>query len=129
MFSTYNNFVFILIQLITYVPFTMGNTFVSTLPSPTKQESTLSNQRWILKQHPKGKLDMARDTDFVTETMDLSTVSDDELVIEVQALSVDAFVRTMLDEVSNAAHGSTGVGKTIPALGYGKVIKGNKDYK
>lgn len=106
----------------------MGNVFVSS-PLVSK-EITLNNQKWILKKHPKGKFDVSRDADFVTDTLDLSAIPEDKVVIETQALSVDAFIRTMLDDVDNAAHGSLGgLGKIIPALGYGKVIKGNKDFK
>ena len=35
-------------------------------------------------------------------------------------LSVDAFLRTMLDE--KAYHGAISLGDTLPALGYGRVI-------
>jgi NADPH-dependent curcumin reductase CurA len=34
-----------------------------------------------------------------------------------------------LDSESNPAHGSVGIGKPIPALGYGKVVKGNDTFK
>eukprot|EP00560_Eucampia_antarctica_P006976 CAMPEP_0197829052 /NCGR_PEP_ID=MMETSP1437-20131217/5527_1 /TAXON_ID=49252 ORGANISM="Eucampia antarctica, Strain CCMP1452" /NCGR_SAMPLE_ID=MMETSP1437 /ASSEMBLY_ACC=CAM_ASM_001096 /LENGTH=372 /DNA_ID=CAMNT_0043430529 /DNA_START=37 /DNA_END=1155 /DNA_ORIENTATION=+ len=96
----------------------------------TNGEETLQNQKWILKQHPQGNFDASRDADFVDETINLSTVPDDKVVIEVEALSVDAFIRTMLDKVENDAHGSLGgVGKTIPALGYGKIIKGNNSFQ
>lgn len=89
----------------------------------------LTNRKWILKAYPQGKFNASTDAELVEETIDLSTIEKDKVVIEVHALSVDAFVRTMLDEQENAAHGAAGIGKAIPALGYGKVIKGNDKFK
>jgi len=90
---------------------------------------TVLNKKWILKRHPKGKFNAKRDAELVDEPIDLGLVPDDTIVVEVMALSVDAFIRTMLDDTSNVAHGSSGKGKSIPALGYGKVIKGNSKFK
>jgi hypothetical protein len=44
--------------------------------------------------------------------------------MKVEMLSVDAFVRTMLDE--EAYHGAIEVGAVIPALGFGTVLKSGK---
>ena len=100
------------------------------LISNEKDTNLLQNKKWILKGHPQGKFDTSRDADFIEETIDLSDIPGDKVVIEVQALSVDAFIRTMLDNSDNVAHGSSGgIGSTIPALGYGKVIKGNTKFK
>ena len=43
-----------------------------------------------------------------------------EALVQVEMLSVDAFLRTMLDE--KAYHGAISLGDTLPALGYGRVI-------
>jgi len=48
-------------------------------------------------------------------------VPDGKCVLKVEMLSVDAFVRTMLDE--GAYHGTLSMGATLPALGYGVVLK------
>lgn len=101
----------------------------STLKIPDPTDSLVTTRKWILKSYPKGRFDASRDAELVEEIIDLSTIEKDKLVIEVHALSVDAFVRTMLDENENAAHGAAGIGKAIPALGYGKVIKGNDKFK
>jgi hypothetical protein len=96
---------------------------LSTMPD------TLTNKKWVLVEYPEGKFNASRDAKLVEETIDLSTVSDDMVVVKIKALSVDAFIRTMLDDTKNVAHGTAGLGSTIPALGYGKVIKGNKKFK
>uniref|UniRef100_A0A7S2MG65 Enoyl reductase (ER) domain-containing protein n=1 Tax=Helicotheca tamesis TaxID=374047 RepID=A0A7S2MG65_9STRA len=92
-----------------------------------------NNQKWQLVQYPKGNFEATRDAKLVEETIDLEKINfdnnpDDELslepdmvVIAVDALSIDAFVRTMMDE--GAFHGSIKPGSTIPAIGYGTVLK------
>ena len=45
---------------------------------------------------------------------------DDQVIVKVGTLSVDAFIRTMLDE--EAYHGSVSLGGTLPAIGYGTVV-------
>lgn len=47
----------------------------------------------------------------------------DEIICEgsIIVFSVDAFIRTMLD--GEAYHGVVAIGGTLPAVGYGKVIK------
>lgn len=89
----------------------------------------LTNKKWVLRSYPLGKFHAARDAELVEETIDLSTIPPDQIVIEVHTLSVDAFIRTMLDEQENAAHGAAGIGKAIPALGYGKVLRGNHKFR
>jgi NADPH-dependent curcumin reductase CurA len=46
--------------------------------------------------------------------------NDGEVIDESSMLSVDAFIRTMLD--AEAYHGSVDLGATLPAIGYGRVI-------
>jgi NADPH-dependent curcumin reductase len=88
------------------------------------------NKKWILVHHPDGHFSAKRDAKLIIEEMkcecsidDLtSTLEADEVVVQVEALSVDAFLRTMLDE-STAYHGNiAGPGSTLPALGYGIVV-------
>jgi len=56
----------------------------------------------------------------VEESLSTSSCKDDEVIVETSMLSVDAFIRTMLDE--EAYHGSVAIGGVIPAFGYGKVV-------
>jgi len=86
------------------------------------------NKKWILKRRPNGIFDPNEDVTLTTEKIDFTAIDDDEVVIETTVLSVDAFIRTMLDEV--AYHGSIKIGDTIPAFGYGTVVyAGNKAAK
>ena len=54
------------------------------------------------------------------QAIDCSQLEDGEVVVQCEMLSVDAFLRTMLDE--EAYHGAIRLGDTLPALGYGRVI-------
>jgi NADPH-dependent curcumin reductase CurA len=52
--------------------------------------------------------------------MDVSSLTDGEVVIRIETLSIDAFLRTMLDE--GAFHGVKRTGDTMTAFGIGVVI-------
>lgn len=54
------------------------------------------------------------------QAIDCSQLEEGEVVVKCEMLSVDAFLRTMLDE--EAYHGAIKLGDTLPALGYGRVI-------
>lgn len=96
--------------------------------------TTLKNTRWVLKQHPVGQLDVTRDFEQVVEEWVCSDAEcgKDTVVVAVDMLSVDAFLRTMLDppkptDIDNgskdeAFHGSCQPRDTIPAIGYGRVV-------
>jgi NADPH-dependent curcumin reductase CurA len=93
--------------------------------TPTKGEF-VTNRKWILAQHPEGAFSAERDAKLEEEKIYLDELSDDEAVIQVHSLGIDGFLRTMLDPVDadrDAFHGASGVGKPIPALGMGTVIK------
>ncbi|KAL3912387.1 MAG: hypothetical protein SGPRY_008353 [Prymnesium sp.] len=78
----------------------------------------LPSQRWQLSRRPKGPL---REDDFTLSQEDVTTdMQDGECIIEVELLSIDASLRTMLDE--NVRHGPVLLGTTLPSLGYGTVI-------
>lgn len=91
------------------------------------------NRKWILKRRPVGLFDPKLDAELVEdnnsqqeqqqqEEMHMSLdIKDTEIVVKPKLLSVDAFLRTMLD--AEAYHGSLPLGATIPALGYGTVVK------
>jgi len=89
----------------------------------SESNSALVNQKWILKRRPEGMFDVEKDVELVEEKIDLDSmeVPDGKCVLKVEMLSVDAFVRTMLDK--EAYHGAIEVGMVIPALGYGTVLK------
>ena len=81
------------------------------------EASSSQNARWVLHRRPSGLLS-ERDLQFGEAPV--GELDDDEVLVKVQMLSVDAFLRTMLDE--NAYHGSLKIGDTIPALGIGTVV-------
>ena len=88
----------------------------ATLPDSERQ---IARQRWQLNTRPSGLLKLD-DFQLVHEQLDVTALKDGEAIIKCEMLSVDAFLRTMLDE--KAYHGAIALGDTIPALGYGKVV-------
>jgi len=103
------------------------------MPAPDRQSSSVSeetrtsssstsynNTKWVLKQRPKGLFNPDTDVEQITEEIPIANCGDDEIIIETSCLSIDAFLRTMLD--ADAYHGSVDIGCTMPAIGYGKVI-------
>lgn len=85
-----------------------------------KIKNSVTNQKWVLSKRPNGNFNPDTDAKLISESIFLLECEEDEVVVETQMLSVDAFIRTMLDE--EAYHGSVVLGNTIPAIGYGKVI-------
>ena len=88
------------------------------LPAST----VLSNERWVLRQRPQGDF-RADDLALQTEELDDASLAKDEVIVQVETLSIEAFYRTTLDE--EAYHGSTAVGAVVPALGFGRVVASN----
>ena len=77
--------------------------------------SSVSNEKWTLQSRPEGFFSASKNSTKVTEEIDLSSLAEEEIIVKVETLSVDAFLRTMLDE--EAYHGSISLGNTLPALG------------
>lgn len=100
----------------------------SIMTKSASGDPCVPNSKWILRAHPHDRFQAARDAELVEERLRLDDVPADRVVVEVHALSVDAFVRTMLDATENAAHGGDRLGQPIPALGYGTVVRGNDKY-
>lgn len=92
----------------------------------SKSKDDLKNTKWVLANHPDNYFIADRDARLEVETLKLHEVGEDEVLIRVNALAVDAFVRTMLDpqdqENRKAFHGAVGIGSTIPCLGVGTVM-------
>ncbi|KAG7337903.1 zinc-binding dehydrogenase [Nitzschia inconspicua] len=88
--------------------------------------STFTNQKWILTKRPKDEFDPDRDVELKTEELNSKSCLDGEkdeqdlVLVKVEVLSVDAFIRTMMD--ATAYHGSLDLQNTLPALGYGTVV-------
>ena len=102
----------------------------STATNPMLAAHNNLNRKWVLKRRPVGLFDPELDAELLTscndETAPLSEteskLEDHQVVVEPQLLSVDAFLRTMMDEGALPFHGSLPLGAPIPALGYGRVV-------
>ena len=103
---------------------TNNNNMDQTLQASSSSSSIIHNQRWVLKQHPKGKFVAKRDLKLIEEEINLDTLQlePDEFVVQSEVYAVDAFVRTVLDK-GNYHGGTRGPGANVVANGYGTVIK------
>jgi NADPH-dependent curcumin reductase CurA len=101
--------------------------------NPDKQ--TYVNQKWVLSRRPKGHFDASKDCELKEEIIDPDELQDDEVLIQVTAIGVDAFIRVMLDEVeeshggANRVHGGISLGDVIPANAIGRVVKSGSKSK
>ena len=84
--------------------------------------TSVVNHRVVLASRPNG---MPLESDFRLETVDQDPPMPGQVLVGVDVLSIDAFIRTMLDE--SAYHGSTGIGGTVTALGVGRVLASAAD--
>ena len=76
------------------------------------------NSRIVLAQHPQG---MPQLTDFTFESaIPVAAPGPGEVIVEVDVLGIDAFIRTMLED-RKGYHGSVGIGDTVTALGVGRI--------
>ena len=82
--------------------------------------SEMKGKKVVLARRPEGKFQLS-DVQVVDSTVvDEAGLKDGEVLVSNSLLSVDAFIRTMLDE--SAYHGSTQIGDTLMALGVGTVV-------
>lgn len=80
------------------------------------------NRRIVLASRPCG-VPALSDFDLVEEPVDPPEPG--RVTVAVDVLSIDAFIRTVLDERSY--HGSVDIGSTIVALGIGHVLASSVD--
>ena len=81
-----------------------------------------NSKKIVLKSRPDGDPKVG-DFDVIEENA--KAPDDGEVLIEVQALGVGAWIRTTLNET--AFHGSTPIGGTLPSMGIGKVLISKSD--
>ena len=74
-------------------------------------------RRIVLKKRPEGR---PTESDFGIEDGDLLPLGEDQVTVAVSHLSIDAFIRTTLEE--SGFHGSVPIGAPVVALGVGQVI-------
>ena len=79
--------------------------------------SALHTRRVVLVSRPSG---MPEVSDFEVVEHEVTPPRDGEVVVNVDVLSIDAFIRTVLDE--HSFHGTVRVGNTVTAIGVGHVI-------
>ena len=82
----------------------------------------MKNTKVVLNQRPEGAL---KESDMVLVEETLPALEDGEVLLEVEHLSVDAFIRTTFDE--GAFHGTADLGQPIMALGTARVVDSRFD--
>jgi NADPH-dependent curcumin reductase CurA len=84
----------------------------------------VANTRVVLVSRPDG--DPTPDN-FGLESVPVVSPEPGQVLVAVDMLSIDAFIRTTLDDRDDSLHGSTPIGSTIGALGVGTVIESGDD--
>jgi NADPH-dependent curcumin reductase len=74
-------------------------------------------RRVVLKQRPSG---LPTASDFEIQSLELGQPGPGQVLLEVGAISVDAFIRTTLD--GDGIHGTVGLGAPVTALGVARVL-------
>ncbi len=82
------------------------------------------NTRVVLVSRPNG--DPTPDN-FGLESVPMVSPGAGEVRVAVDMLSIDAFIRTTLDDRDDSLHGSAPIGSTIGALGVGVVVESGDD--
>ncbi len=80
------------------------------------------NQKVVLRQRPEGT---PLDSDFEVVDDVVPPPEPGHVLVQVDVLSIDAFIRTVLDEGSY--HATAHIGRPVTALGVGRVIESNFD--
>jgi hypothetical protein len=83
-----------------------------------------ANTRVVLVSRPDGG---PTPDNFGLETVPVTSPEPGQVLVAVDMLSIDAFIRTTLDDRDDSLHGSTPIGSTIGALGVGTVIESGDD--
>ena len=87
----------------------------------------IANERWVLASRPRNNGLRASDLRLEAEELREEELADEEVIVRVDTLSIEAFYRTTFDE--EAYHGSTELGALAPALGVGEVVAAGKKAK
>jgi len=83
----------------------------------------MQNRRVVLTERPDG---IVKARNFTVENVELGEIGDGEIRVQVSHLSVDAFIRTTLDDGDNF-HGKAELRAPVMALGVGQVIESRAD--
>jgi NADPH-dependent curcumin reductase CurA len=82
----------------------------------------VENRKVVLRSRPEG---LPREADFAVETEELGDPPEGSILVEVSHLSVDAFIRTTLED--GGIHGTIPLGAPVVALGVGRVLASAAD--
>jgi len=80
----------------------------------------ITNRRVFIKRRPQG---MPVIEDFGIESVAVGNVALGFVVVQVDTLSIDAWIRTTLSDAG--MHETAAIGETIPALGVGQIVETN----
>jgi NADPH-dependent curcumin reductase CurA len=83
---------------------------------------TIQNRRVFIKQRPVG---MPTIDDFGVEDVNIDAIPAGHIVAKVDTLSMDAWIRTTLND--EGMHKTGEIGTTIRALGVGQIVESNSD--
>ncbi|MFT6750345.1 MAG: NADPH-dependent curcumin reductase CurA [Candidatus Azotimanducaceae bacterium] len=78
----------------------------------------LTNRKVVLTSRPNGE---PKESDFSIVDVAVEELGQDEVLVEVDHLSIDAFIRTTLNV--DGLHGQAELGAPVIALGTGKIVK------
>jgi len=78
----------------------------------------MMSKQVVLTSRPQG---MPKTSDFAIEKVELPEVADELVAIEVSHLSIDAFIRTTLED--GGIHQTSELGQPVVALGVGQVVE------
>ena len=82
----------------------------------------MKTKKIVLLNRPIGAL---KESDMTVVEETLTPLEAGEVLLEVEHLSVDAFIRTTFDE--GAFHGTAGLGNAVMALGTARVVDSRFD--
>jgi len=91
----------------------------AALNVPSTPSAVLENRKCVLARRPERTM-RAADFGLEAESVDPSSLKAGTVLVRVQMISIDAFIRTTLD--ADAYHGSTALGAPLPAIGVGTVV-------
>jgi len=60
-------------------------------------KTVLPNKTWTLRSFPEKQFCATENAELLEEDLDLKNGDDDKIIVEVHAVSIDAFIRTVLD--------------------------------
>ncbi len=83
----------------------------------------VTNKKAVLIKRPDGEV---AESDFELVEEELPELKDGEVLLDVEHLSIDAFIRTTLDG-PQGVHGTMDVGQAVTALGTGRVRESKFD--